>query len=147
MLELAGEAYARHAWGEAYAQLCAADAEASLDAEELERLAIAAHCLGRRRVDRGMGAGVRRLPRRRDRESAALAAAWCSFGLITRGEFALGSGWLGARPGAVRGARPRLPGAMVRASGRWRPGAMFGGDFGAALRDVRGDAAPRRPAA
>ncbi|HEY2167724.1 MAG TPA: hypothetical protein VGH01_11200, partial [Jatrophihabitantaceae bacterium] len=46
-LQHADEAYARRAWTDAYQQLRVADAEQGLDAQHLERLAVAAHCLGR----------------------------------------------------------------------------------------------------
>src|SRR5712692_4877485 len=39
--------FARQAWGDAYAQLTVADREAALEPEDLERLAIAAHLVGR----------------------------------------------------------------------------------------------------
>jgi hypothetical protein len=39
--------FARQAWGEAYAQLTAAGHEAALEPEDLERLAITAHLVGR----------------------------------------------------------------------------------------------------
>ena len=42
MLELAGDAYARRAWGEAYARLTAADADQPLTPLHLQRLAVAA---------------------------------------------------------------------------------------------------------
>jgi len=95
-LERADAAYGDRAWADAYAHLTAADQDAPLDAAHLERLAIAAHCLGKndesveawsRTYDAHLDAG--------DREQAALAAAWCAFGCLTRGELTLGSGWLG----------------------------------------------------
>jgi hypothetical protein len=45
-LELGREAYARSAWGDAYARLSAADRDASLEPEDLERLAMAAYLIG-----------------------------------------------------------------------------------------------------
>jgi len=39
--------FGRQAWGEAYAQLSAADRRAALDPVDLERLAMAAHLVGR----------------------------------------------------------------------------------------------------
>jgi DNA-binding CsgD family transcriptional regulator/tetratricopeptide (TPR) repeat protein len=93
-LESGQDAYSRRAWRDAYAQLAAADSERTLDAQRLEQLAVAAHCLGKddesveawgRAYNSYIGAG--------DVAHAALAACWCSFGLLTRGEFALGSGW------------------------------------------------------
>jgi len=46
-LERGRAAFARLAWAEAYAQLTAADRGAALEPEDLERLASAAHLLGR----------------------------------------------------------------------------------------------------
>ncbi len=39
--------FGRQAWRDAYAQLMAADREAALEPEDLERLAIASHLVGR----------------------------------------------------------------------------------------------------
>ena len=41
------EAFGQRAWGEAYALLSAADRHAPLEPEDLERLAMAAHLVGR----------------------------------------------------------------------------------------------------
>jgi hypothetical protein len=46
-LDRARGVFARQAWGEAYAQLSAAGRDAALAPEDLERLAIAAHLVGR----------------------------------------------------------------------------------------------------
>jgi hypothetical protein len=46
-LDQGREAFGRRAWGDAYAQLLAADREAPLAPEDLERLATAAHLIGR----------------------------------------------------------------------------------------------------
>jgi DNA-binding CsgD family transcriptional regulator len=93
--ELADAAIARRAWGEVHHRLSTADADHPLTPERLEQLAVAAHCIGKsdesteawsRAHAAYLAAG--------DVESAAMAATWCSFGLLTRGEFALSSGWL-----------------------------------------------------
>ena len=56
-------AFERQAWGEAYAQLAAADREAPLEPEDLERLAIAAHLIGRDAESADdLGAGAPRVP-------------------------------------------------------------------------------------
>jgi DNA-binding CsgD family transcriptional regulator/tetratricopeptide (TPR) repeat protein len=133
MLEQADEAYGRYAWGEAYAQLCAADLEDPLDAEHLERLAITAHCLGRN--DEAVDAWSRAYTAHLDHgrfEEAALAAAWCAFGLLTRGEFALGGGWLGRAQGLCEENSLDCT-ARWFVQGQMAAGAMFGGDFGGAL--------------
>src|SRR5262245_5858533 len=46
-LDQARESLARHAWGEAFTYLAATDREHGLEPEDLERLAIAAHLIGR----------------------------------------------------------------------------------------------------
>lgn len=94
-LELGEDAYAQRAWNEAYAQFKAADADQPLDARHLEMLAISAHCLARHEeaVEAWSRAHSAYLDAG-DAERAALAASWCAFCLLTRGEFALGSGWL-----------------------------------------------------
>ena len=68
-------AFERQAWGNAYQQLTAADHEATLEPEDLERLAIAAHLVGRNAETPTPGRGR-----------------------ITRS-------WLAARPRGRRGAR------------------------------------------
>jgi DNA-binding CsgD family transcriptional regulator len=132
-LEQADEAYERFAWGEARAQLAAADAEQPLDADHLERLAVATHCLGRN--DESVDAWSRAYAAHLDAgrfEAAALAAAWCAFGLLTRGEFALGGGWLGRAQGLCED-------NDLDCTARWfvqaqaAAGAMFGGDYDSAL--------------
>ena len=46
-LDLGRAAFERQAWGNAYQHLTAVDREAALEPEDLERLAIAAHLVGR----------------------------------------------------------------------------------------------------
>jgi uncharacterized protein HemY len=46
-LELGRELFRQQAWGEAHARLAAADRDRPLDPDDLERLATAAHLLGR----------------------------------------------------------------------------------------------------
>jgi DNA-binding CsgD family transcriptional regulator len=94
-LDVAQRAYADRAWGEAYAQFTAADAEQPLGGKHLEQLAISAHCLGRN--DESVAAWTRAFTTHvasNDVVAATSAACWCAFGLLTRGEFVLGSGWL-----------------------------------------------------
>lgn len=94
-LELAESSYDRRAWGEAFSHLMAADAVEPLEAAWLERLAVAAHALGK--DEESVAAWTRAFTARieaGEHEAAALAAGWCSFGLLTRGEVVLGSGWL-----------------------------------------------------
>lgn len=91
----AREAFGRSEWGEAYAGLAAADARGHLASEDLERLAIAAHLLGR--ADDVASAASRahlEAVREGDVARAARAAIWLGMGLIERGEMAQGGGWI-----------------------------------------------------
>ena len=92
-LELGREAYAKHAWSDAFAQLSAAGEE-TLDLGDLERLAIAAHMLGRPDVatrlwERAYQAAVRAA----DPARAAGFAFHLIMGFGQRGDFAQAGGW------------------------------------------------------
>jgi DNA-binding CsgD family transcriptional regulator len=132
-LHRADEAYAEQAWGQAYAQLRAADAEEPLDPEYLERLAITAHCLGKGddSVEAWSRAHAAHLSDG-NLERAAMAASWCSFVLLTRGEFALGSGWL-ARAQALCDENNLDCAARWFVQGQTAAGTMLSGDFRTAL--------------
>ena len=132
-LDRADQAYAGRAWAQAYADLRMADAEEPLDAEHLERLAITAHCLGKGddSVDAWSRAHAAHLSDG-NLELAALAACWCSFVLITDGEFALGGGWL-ARAQALCDENNLDCPARWFVQGQTAAGAMLGGDFRTAL--------------
>lgn len=132
-LELGQDAYFQRAWREAYTQLTAADAEQALDAQRLEQLAVTAHCLGKddesveawgRAYNAYLDAG--------DVAHAALAACWCSFGLLTRGEFALGSGWQARAQNLCDTHNLDCP-AVGFIKGQTAAGMMLGGDPAAAL--------------
>jgi DNA-binding NarL/FixJ family response regulator len=133
MLERADDAYARREWQQAYADLCTADAKEPLDPEHLEQLAITAHCLGKgdESVDAWARAHTAYLSGGQF-EQAAMAACWCSFVLITRGEFALGSGWL-ARAQALCDDHQLDCAARWFVQGQLAAGAMLGGDYRSAL--------------
>ncbi|PSL04800.1 regulatory LuxR family protein [Haloactinopolyspora alba] len=95
VLESARAAGERRAWGEAYTLLTRADQQGPLDADDLERLALAAYLTGRADAaadawERGHHALVRRgqLPR------AARCAFWLGLTLVLRGRHAHGGGWL-----------------------------------------------------
>jgi DNA-binding CsgD family transcriptional regulator len=94
-------AFEQRAWAESYRLLQAADRDAPLDAEDLERLAIAAHLAGR---DDDCEAIIARAHHafvdRGDREGAARAAFWLGFALMGRGAVAPASGWF-ARAGRL----------------------------------------------
>ncbi|HEX2220293.1 MAG TPA: LuxR C-terminal-related transcriptional regulator [Gemmatimonadales bacterium] len=94
-LEHGRDAFRRQAWAEACANLTAADRHAPLAPEDLERLAVATHLVGREvesaelwiRAHRGfLAAGA--LAR------AARCAFWLGFGLLERGDVAQCAGWV-----------------------------------------------------
>jgi ATP/maltotriose-dependent transcriptional regulator MalT len=94
-LDRARAVFERQAWGEAHAQLSAADREAALAPEDLERLAIAAHLVGRdaesteawtRAHHAFLGQGAA--------PGAARCAFWLGFTSLIQGESARSGGWL-----------------------------------------------------
>ena len=126
-------AHAEKRWAEAFSQLTSADAVQPLDPPDLERLAVAAHCIGK--TDESTGAWARAYDaylEAGDVASAALAAAWCAFGLQTRGEFAMGGGWLGRVQALCQEHDLDSPAAWF-AHGQMAAGAMFGGQYEDAL--------------
>lgn len=105
-LDRGREAYGRHAWGDAYAELSAVDGEAPLELEDLERLAAAAHLLGRGDdVGDVLARAHNESVRQGDPARAARNAFWLGFGLLERGDMAQGSGWL-ARAGRLLDGQP-----------------------------------------
>lgn len=94
-LDRAREAFERQAWTEAHARLSAADRDAPLPPEDLERLAVAAHLLGKdsecwdvwTRAHQGFleSGSV---------ERAVRCAFWLADTLLSRGEQARGGGWV-----------------------------------------------------
>jgi DNA-binding CsgD family transcriptional regulator len=94
-LDRARAVFERQAWGDAYAQLSAADREAALAPEDLERLAIAAHLVGR---DAESADAWTRAHHAFQRQGAAPGAARCAFWLgftcLIEGESAKSGGWL-----------------------------------------------------
>jgi DNA-binding CsgD family transcriptional regulator/tetratricopeptide (TPR) repeat protein len=94
-LERGRERFARKAWAESYRLLQAADRDAPLDAEDLERLAIAAYLVGRDDDCEAFSARAHQtFLERGDHEGAARAAFWLGFALLGRGAKAPASGWL-----------------------------------------------------
>ncbi len=88
-------AYSQRSWDAAFQQLSAADEEVQLVAEDIERLAIAAHLTGRDAV------GIELLTRAHqaflsngDVERAVRSAFWIGFEMLTKGEPSRASGWL-----------------------------------------------------
>ena len=90
-VENARAAFARQAWGDAYALLAAGG---PLEGEDLERLAVAAHLLGRDEAStRAWEQAHHECARRGDYDRAARCAAWLAIGLMLRGEMAPAAGW------------------------------------------------------
>lgn len=90
------ESYARRAWRDAYEELSAADECTPLDADDLERLALAAYLI---REDDAVEAGFARAHqaflRRNEIGRAVRCGFWLGLFLVQRGRHAEGSGWFG----------------------------------------------------
>jgi DNA-binding CsgD family transcriptional regulator len=132
-LDAGRSAYAARRWTDAWTELTTADGVQPLGPGDLERLAVAAHCLGKDEESTGTWArAYEGYLEAGDVGQAALAAAWCSFGLMNRGEMAMGSGWLGRAQGLCQ--EHDLDGAAAwLVLGQVAAGTMFGGDLGGAL--------------
>jgi tetratricopeptide (TPR) repeat protein len=90
----ARESFARKAWAESYRHFQEADGEASLEPEDLERLATAAYLMERDAESEAFRARAHQaFLDRRDPEGAARSASWLGFGLLHRGALAPASGW------------------------------------------------------
>jgi ATP/maltotriose-dependent transcriptional regulator MalT len=86
------EAFAHQSWAEAHEILAGCR---SLDADDLERLAVAAHLIGREReCAQAWERAHRAHLRLGDPERAARCAFWLAVGLFLRGEMAPGEGWM-----------------------------------------------------
>jgi len=94
-LLLARDQFDRRAWGEAHAAFVVADARAALASEDLERMAVAAHLLGRpEEAASASSRGHLEAVRVGDIGRAARCAIWLGMALIQRGEMAQGGGWI-----------------------------------------------------
>jgi DNA-binding CsgD family transcriptional regulator len=94
-LEHARELYRARAWGEAFVHLSAAAERTPLQVDDLERLAMSAHLLGRdaASTDAWIRAHQDCL-RRGDTARAARCALWLGMMLMNVGETARGGGWI-----------------------------------------------------
>lgn len=103
-VERGREAFARHAWTEAYEALSAAVAGKQaeiLDAEDQERLAVAAYLVGRDDESaQAWEAAHQACLQPEDPDRAARCAFWLGLALMLRGEMARAGGWL-ARAGRL----------------------------------------------
>jgi DNA-binding CsgD family transcriptional regulator/tetratricopeptide (TPR) repeat protein len=89
------ECFVQHAWADCYAALSTVDRESPLDADDLERVGVAAYLIGRESesVD-AWARAYQALTEAGEAERAARCAFWLSFELFNAGEFARGGGWL-----------------------------------------------------
>lgn len=90
-VQRAREAFARQAWGDAYLLLAPQE---TLDADDLQRLAVAAHLVGR--DDESVSAwdrAHRGFLRGGDPDGAACCLSWLALNLMLRGDVAQASGW------------------------------------------------------
>lgn len=94
-LERGREAFARQRWGEAYGQLAAADEHASLEADDLECLALASYLSGKdpERTNAFLSRAHQAFLERGETTRAVRAAFYLAFSLIHQGEIAQATGW------------------------------------------------------
>jgi DNA-binding NarL/FixJ family response regulator len=105
--ERARGSFERRTWGEAFDQLSAAHREGQLDAEDLERLAVAAYMVGKDDACDEAWIAAHHLWLRGDKEErAARCAFWHALGLFFRGDLAPAMGWV-ARGGRLLEERRR----------------------------------------
>ena len=101
-LELGRDAFGRRSWAEAYTQLSAAAVERALDLDDLEHLALAAELIGRSdETSELLARAHQEALRVADLPRAARDAFWLGFGLMARGEFARGGGWVARAAGLI----------------------------------------------
>jgi DNA-binding CsgD family transcriptional regulator len=90
----ARELFSRRAWAESCRLFQEADSDASLDAEDLERVSTSAYLAGRDVESETFRARAHQsFLDRGDVEGAARSAFWLGFGLLQRGAIAPASGW------------------------------------------------------
>ncbi len=94
-LERGRTAFGRQAWGEAHSHLSAADREAALGPEDIERLAVAGHLVGRdAESTEAWTRAHHAFLARGDAPGAARCAFWLGFTSLIAGETAVSGGWL-----------------------------------------------------
>ena len=101
-IELAREAFRQQRWSEAFTRLSDEPMSSSLGFADLERLAVAAHMLGRPRDRQRAGERAYHAALAEgDLRGAAWAAFWLAFGHLEYGEVAQGGGWLARSSGLL----------------------------------------------
>jgi DNA-binding NarL/FixJ family response regulator len=87
--------FARRAWGAAFAELTAADQDEPLEAQDLERLAVAAAMVGKDDESDDIATRAHHeFLRVGDLPRAARAAFWLGMSLFNRGEMSRAGGWM-----------------------------------------------------
>ena len=96
LLEQSQDPLRRQGSGDVYAQLSTADQEGRLCPEDVERMAVAAHLLGRDSDSAELWARAHQeFLARGDARRAARCASWLAVRLLLAGEMARGGGWIG----------------------------------------------------
>ena len=99
--ERARNSFERRMWRDAFAELSAADREGQLDAEDLERLGVAAYMVGKDDAcEQAWIAAHHEWLCRGEPERSARCAFWQALGLFFRGDLAPAMGWV-ARGGRL----------------------------------------------
>jgi DNA-binding NarL/FixJ family response regulator len=94
-LDRARASFERHAWADAHARLSAADRDGTLAPDDLERLAIAAHLVGRDAECAEVWTRAHHaFLARGSAPDAARCAFWLGFSSLLQGESAKSGGWL-----------------------------------------------------
>lgn len=94
-LDRGRKAFERHAWAAAFNELTAAGLHSPLEVDDLERLAICAHLMGR--IDESVASwegAHRACSRKGDPTRAVRCAFWLAFVLLNHGELTRGGGWI-----------------------------------------------------
>lgn len=94
-LDRGRNAFERHAWAAAFNELTAVGLHSPLEVDDMERLAICAHLLGR--IDESVAtweSAHQACSQRGDPTRAARCAFWLAFVLLNHGELTRGSGWI-----------------------------------------------------
>ena len=98
--------FERRNWSEAFAELSAPQREAELEAEDLERLALAAYMVGRdEECETAWMCAHREWLRRGQAQRAAQCAFWHALGLLFRGDLAPAMGWVARGRRILEGGR------------------------------------------
>jgi DNA-binding NarL/FixJ family response regulator len=87
--------FERQKWADAYAHLLAADRDASLEPEDVERLAICAYLIGKDAESEDLLVRAHNEFLTRGNATRAVRMAfWLGFALLSKGEMARGGGWI-----------------------------------------------------